>query len=213
MKLLYNAEVMRWHIKVAKAAGYTAFLVSVFPGVTFDHATVRARFLTMLQVASEEDFKLGMELWFPLDTSNATYYSHAQGTIDAANASPHASALYKINNLPVVWLVFWSRWDTVSNLTSYLLNTRQAYWVISGDLSFAELNSMTLTNGAPGKIPAAVDALSGRHSETIASSGIGRCLLGQGFKRRMRRQTFPSVDSGNHHSLALSEKKPCQLTY
>jgi hypothetical protein len=148
MKLLYNAEVMRWHIKVAKAAGYTAFLVSVFPGVTFDHATVRARFLTMLQVASEEDFKLGMELWFPLDTSNATYYSHAQGTIDAANASPHASALYKINNLPVVWLVFWSRWDTVSNLTSNLLNTRQAYWVISGDLSFAELNSMTLTNGA-----------------------------------------------------------------
>jgi hypothetical protein len=44
--------------------------------------------------------------------------------------------------------VFWSRWDTVSNLTSNLLNTRQAYWVISGDLSFAELNSMTLTNGA-----------------------------------------------------------------
>jgi len=146
-----NTAVMRWHMRLAKAAGYSAFLVSVFPGTTSsgEFTTFSARFLTMLQIASEENFKIGLELWTPLGgTSASTFYSRTQSIIDSAVASQYSSALYRINNLPVVWFVFWARWDTNANLTNNLLNTRQAFWIISGDLSVSELNAMTLTNGA-----------------------------------------------------------------
>ena len=145
-----NTEVMRWHIRLAKAAGITAFLVSVHPASDIsEYGVFKARFLSMLQVAAQENFKLGLEFWAPGSPADVSrYYTQAKDAIDAALASPHSSALYKVNNLPVAWTVFWSRWDTNANLVNNLLNTKQVFWLISGDLSIAELNAMVLTNGA-----------------------------------------------------------------
>lgn len=144
-----GADLSRWQIRLAKAAGYTGFLVSVFPGSSAaENTLLMDRFLVMLQVASEENFKLGLEFWEPLGT-NANYYAQAKTSIDRALASPYASALYKINNLPVVWFDYFHDWDSIASLTSNLLNTRQVFWMIGGTgTSIADLNSMTLTNGA-----------------------------------------------------------------
>lgn len=142
-----NPEIFRWHIRLAKAAGIDGFLVSTFPGGGDGGSEFMANFLIFLKVAYEENFKLGLEGWQPLGT-NADFYTNFKKHFDQAASSQYAAALATINNKPIMWFVFWSRWDTISNLTSNLLNAREAFWVIGGDLSISELNSINLTNGA-----------------------------------------------------------------
>ena len=55
-----------------------------------------------------------------------------KSNIETLTSSPYASALYKIDNLPVVWFVRWGDWDTDSNLVSNLINQRQAYFIWNG---------------------------------------------------------------------------------
>jgi hypothetical protein len=167
-----NPEIFRWHIRLAKAAGIDGFLVSTFPGGGGDENNLMTNFLIFLKVAYEENFKLGLEGWQPIDTTNTDFYINFKKHFDQATSSPYASAIAKINNKPIMWFVFWSRWDTISNLTKNLLNAREAFWVIGGDLSISELNSINLNNGAEKTqlVPYAYPTASGCafHSITIS---------------------------------------------
>jgi hypothetical protein len=152
-----DVEVVRWHIRVAKAAGITAFLATSVPGAPeSENAEYMNKVLTMLRVASEENFKIGLEVWQPLG-KNADYYANLKSNIDSLTSSPYASAIYRIDNLPVVWLVLWSSWDTGANLVSNLFNQRRAYYIWSGDLTITEVNSIrsAITNGS--KVAQVVD--------------------------------------------------------
>ena len=145
-----STDIYRWHIRLAKAAGIDAFLVSIFPGKAgaFED-DLRDNFMQMLKIAWEEDFKLGMEGWQPRGTV-ASYYNTITAQIDEAVASPYASALLRIDNLPVYWFVTYGAWDTWSNVTSDLLNTRNAYWIVRGPQSISDLTTArsSLTNSA-----------------------------------------------------------------
>ena len=147
-------ELYRWHIRLAKAAGITGFLVSVFPGNPAScgglESQLRANFMAMLQVAYEENFKIGFEGWVPICGTATDYYKNAQSEVDQALASPYASALFRINGLPVYWIVTWNGWDTWTNITNNLLNMRDVFWIVNGPQTQAKLNTArsALTNNA-----------------------------------------------------------------
>ena len=147
-------EVYRWHIRLAKAAGIRGFLVSTFPGNPqscggYEHE-LRANFMAMLRVGHEENFKIGFEGWSPTCASVSTYYDTIRSQIDEAQASPYASALLKINGRTVYWIVTWFDFDTWTNITSNLLNTRDMFWIINGPQTQTQLNTArsSLSNNA-----------------------------------------------------------------
>lgn len=135
-----NAEVMRWHIRLAKAAGIDGFFVTVFPGTSITPA-LQANFDIMLRVASEENFKIGLEGWMPVagQSSVDAWIASVKQIIDHANASPYSSALVQINNKPAYWFVYWNRFASLDDLATRLLNTRAMFWVMSGPLVPDEL--------------------------------------------------------------------------
>lgn len=143
-----SEEVFRWHIRLAKAAGVSAFMASTHPGAGADGDEFIANFLVLLKVASEEGFKVGIETWIPESTGVAGFYAGVKSHIDQAVASPYNGALYRINGLPAVWFRFWTWWDSMVNLKNNLLNTRQVFWVIEGPMNFDEMATVTPTNGA-----------------------------------------------------------------
>jgi hypothetical protein len=148
------AEVVRWHIRLAKAAGITAFFVSTAPGASSaENTEFMNKMLTALRVAWEENFKIGLEAWMPITEAGGTsssFYSLLKSNIETLTSSPYASALYKIDNLPVVWFVRWDNWDIDSNLVSDLINQKQAYYIWNGDRAITDINSMksAITNGS-----------------------------------------------------------------
>lgn len=142
-------EVFRWQIRAAKAAGIEAFLASTFPGSNSEKDEFIANTLILLEVAAEENFKVGLQTWMPLGTTT-DFYKNLQNQIDQITKSPHSSATFKVNGKLLVWVHFWSRWDSLANLTSNLLNAKQAFWLIEGDLTISEMNSVmnSVTNGS-----------------------------------------------------------------
>jgi hypothetical protein len=148
-------DIYRWHIRLAKAAGITGFLVSIPPGNATscggNEGELRARFMDMLQVAYQENFKIGFEGQGPYGCSSvSTFYDTIRSEIDEAEASPYASALLKINGLTPFWFVTWKDYDTWANITSNLLNTRDVFWIIMGPQTQSDLNTAraSLTNNA-----------------------------------------------------------------
>ena len=149
------SEIYRWHIRLAKAAGITGFLVSTGPGgpqsCGGNENELRAAFMDMLKVAWEENFKIGFEGWKPTCASVSTFYDTIRSQIDEAHASPYASALLKIHGLTPYWFItYGAAWDTWANITSNLLNTRDVFWMVGGDQTQSELNTARakLTNNA-----------------------------------------------------------------
>jgi len=146
-----NLEIFRWHIKLAKAAGITAFMVSPTPGYHAENVDLVNKLLAMMRIAYEENFKIGFEMWMP-DASQylADWYSDAKSNIDTFKASPYASVLYKVDSLVVVWFNLFARFDTDANLVSNLFNQKQAYYWFGGNQTMDEMNSMrnAITNGS-----------------------------------------------------------------
>jgi hypothetical protein len=142
-----SEDVFRWHIRLAKEAGISAFLTTTNPGAGAENDAHIANFLILLKIANQENFKVGIETWMPAQ-GTADFYARVKSNLDQALASPDATAYYRINNLPVVWFRFWGRWDSLENLKSNLLNARQAFWIEEGNLTFSELAQIAPSNGS-----------------------------------------------------------------
>ena len=138
-----SADVFRWHIRLAKAAGIDGFFVSLFPGAP-EASTNLQNFEVMLRVAQEENFKLGMEGWTPWEpfVSVDAWLTDVKKQIDYAVNSAYSSALLKINGKPAYWFVYWTRFMSVADLVAKLLNTRSVFWVIGGPLNLTELDTI-----------------------------------------------------------------------
>lgn len=90
-----DPEILRWHIRLAKAAGITAFALSLYNwGNSKAEQRLREIFDKMLDIAAEENFLLAWEVWW---CGEPEFYERHKGILDHP-------ALYKIDNKPVIWI-------------------------------------------------------------------------------------------------------------
>ena len=128
-----NDKVLRWHIRLAKAAGVSGFFVSVYSFCTVCTPSQQeifwSNFSKMLDIAEEEDFFLGIEDWQPLDlTDNETWKAEVQNQIDTFASHP---AFLRINDKPAIWFSFDLQWMSLDELIQFL-DSRSTFWIIGG---------------------------------------------------------------------------------
>jgi len=128
-----NDEVLRWHIRLAKAAAVSGFFVSVYSFCTVCTSSQRSYFLSnfskMLDIAKEENFLLGIEDWQPLDlTDKETWKAEVQNQIDTFASHP---AFLRINGKPAIWFNFYLQWMSLDELILFL-DSRSTFWIIGG---------------------------------------------------------------------------------
>jgi hypothetical protein len=131
-----DPSVLRWHIRLAKAAGIDAFLVSVFPAVEPEFWD---RFDLMLRIAHQEKFKLGLEAWSPPTLSLvAAWQSETRRYLEYfPQRSPYRSAILRMDGRPVLWFNFAGRTQGLAE-TAAFLNSVEAFWIFSGSMSLEE---------------------------------------------------------------------------
>lgn len=130
-----DPKVMDWHIRLAKAAGVDGFFVSVF---AFDQRS-QQNFGTVLQTANQDGFKVGIEGWQPASTASADINFWENTVRNQIDTYASNSAFLHINGKPAYWFNFYSKWDSIPNLVTFL-DSRSAYWILSAGLSTTDLN-------------------------------------------------------------------------
>src|SRR5262249_53202099 len=94
-----NREVVRWHIRLAKAAGIDGFLVSWWDNANVSGTAWRN---AILPVAAEEHFKVG------ICNELAQFHGNVQvlirQTVELLNASKSSGAYLRLDNKPVLYL-------------------------------------------------------------------------------------------------------------
>jgi len=144
-----SPHLLRWHMRLAKAAGIDGFLVSVFPAI--EPAFFR-RFELMLRIAVQENFKIGLEGWTPDSAARVgPWRAETMRYIDHfANQSPHRKALLRIDGKPVFWFNFSARTQAIDEIAAFF-DSVEALWIFSGVMSLdeeRELNSRLTRSAA-----------------------------------------------------------------
>jgi hypothetical protein len=130
-----DPSVLRWHIRLAKAAGIDGFLVSVFPAIEPEFWD---RFDLMLRIAHQEKFKLGLEGWTPPASLVAAWQSETRRYLEYfPQRSPYRSAILRMDGRPVVWFNFSGRTQGLAETAAYL-NSVEAFWIFSGSMPLEE---------------------------------------------------------------------------
>jgi len=142
-----DPDVLRWHIQLAKSAGIDGFFVSLYTWNASEKGRFLDAFETMLDVAHQEDFKLGIEAWHPWDGNVAGWKSEVLGLYDAYTEHP---AFLRINDKPAMWFNIYGGWMAGEELESFL-EQRDALWILGAGPSptaLQELNQRLVRSSA-----------------------------------------------------------------
>lgn len=90
-----DPEILRWHIRLAKAAGITAFAVSLYDWENSKaEQRLREIFDNMLDIAAAENFFLAWEVWW---CGEPDFFDRHKDILKHP-------AFYRIENNPVIWI-------------------------------------------------------------------------------------------------------------
>lgn len=133
----YNSAdpaVLGWHVQLAKAAGVDAFFVAVYK------EEVASVFASMLNIASQHEFKLAIEAWRPEHGETTEgWQAKVRGYLDSFGDHP---AYLRIDGKPALW--FNNNFMDLAALTTFLASASSAYWIVVDNLSVPQLTNLNI---------------------------------------------------------------------
>jgi hypothetical protein len=125
-------------MRLAKAAGVDGFFVSVYSWVDPRAWTI---FQTMLDIAAEEGFALGVEDWMPNPGETDAWKAEVLRQIDAFGGHP---AFLRMNGLPAFWFNDFGPWTSGADLAQFL-DSRRVHWILGGGFPPAQIAQLDQT--------------------------------------------------------------------
>jgi len=148
-----NEDVMRWQIRQAKAAGIDGFFTGVYswaPHLDFVFDNFFGNPVThrkgLLQIAHEENFKVGIEGWGPSEPNppaqRGPCIAEVARHVAAIETSPYRDAYITIQGKPAYWLIvpqWMSERDQVTFFDGTPEHPRSFNWLLRGNFDLQEV--------------------------------------------------------------------------
>ncbi|MBN2141936.1 glycoside hydrolase family 99-like domain-containing protein [Candidatus Woesearchaeota archaeon] len=106
-----NPDILRWQIRQAKYAGIDGFIIPLYTWAPHLERLREMFFgsetrIGMLQMAHEEDFQLGIDVWNSDGTTDELWKEEIGRHIDSILASPYRDAYIHIDGRPLIWIMY-----------------------------------------------------------------------------------------------------------